>query len=831
MTGETGGRGMSGRLARLVVLRPWRVLGVALLVTAALAPLVLRVRLDTDLVDLMPRGAPGAEAFARFTRAFAAEQALIVLVEGSDGPRLTEFADRYAAALRARPGIVEVRSKLGVGSADLVRQHLLTLLDDNELDELERRATPAALATRVRRLRSILSAPGGSQLTPLVTADPMELLPLVGKRLSAGLPVDTTSGYFRSADGKALLLFVRPLHGPFDIEADRALLEDARRDAEKLGARAGSGDFTTLDTTPSVSFTGSYAYAVEYRDWLHRDMQVSTIVSAVTVLLFFALLLGALRALPLVALPLMLGLWATAATAGLFYGRVNAVSLAFGTILLSIGIDLPIQIYNRLREELGAGPTYDPRGAVERTMTSLAGPSLVATLGPAAVFAACALSRYRGLAELGVLAACGLVLNLLAMMTVLPALLIVLPARMWAPRGAQRTSGAWFAWLGRRASQRPRAVLAVVLVLAVIAIPAALRVRYDRKLISVEPPGMMAARVAREVERRMGGRTQLLVGLVEDRDGERALGRSDAWLVEAERLRQAGLLASYESVSTLFPSSAEQTRRRARIEKMGGARIAVDLRAALETAGFDVEPFAGFLAQLAQPATLTLGDAGKELAFLVDNHVHDEASGRVVATFLYPAPERSDEAIAALTKFAEAHGDRLTGVPILEEVLHDVVARDTVRVTAASVVLVFAILVLYYRRARPVIAIMVPLSFAWILFAAALGVLGLPLNLFNLVAVPLVVGYGIDDHVFLVHRHVDSGGKGPEHALASTGRAIVVTSLSTVAGFAGLAAARFDGLRLLGLSGALAVALCLLAAFAVLPALLEILWPRTKVGA
>lgn len=86
-----------------------------------------------------------------------------------------------------------------------------------------------------------------------------------------------------------------------------------------------------------------------------------------------------------------------------------------------------------------------------------------------------------------------------------------------------------------------------------------------------------------------------------------------------------------------------------------------------------------------------------------------------------------------------------------------------------------------------------------------------------------MIGYGIDDHIFLVHRYEAEPGAGTGKVLATTGRAIVLTSLSTMAGFAGLAAARFDGLRLLGLSGALAVLLCLLAAFAVLPALLTLL--------
>ncbi len=118
-----------------------------------------------------------------------------------------------------------------------------------------------------------------------------------------------------------------------------------------------------------------------------------------------------------------------------------------------------------------------------------------------------------------------------------------------------------------------------------------------------------------------------------------------------------------------------------------------------------------------------------------------------------------------------------------------------------------------------------PLVLAWLLFAAALAVIHLPLNLFNLLCVPLVVGYGIDDHVYLVHRHRQDPSGGPAQTLRTTGRAIVLTSLSTMAGFGALCAARFDGLRSLGSAGALAVGFCLIAAFAILPALLALLWP------
>lgn len=859
-------RPVANRLAHLVVSYPRAVLLGALVVALAVLPLGLRLRLATNLVDLVPRSAPGTAAFARYSQAFSAEQSLVILVESSDPARLLEFAARYAAELRRLPGVTRVRERIGPGAATLLRDHLLTFLDDEDLAALATRTTPDALRVQARRLRSLIAAPGGAALAPLLVADPLELLPLISRRLQAGLPVDTTSGYFRSADGQALLLFVQAQHSTFDIEANRQLLAQAAAAARRTGGLLGDAAALASDTAttsepapprPTVWFTGAYAYAVEYRDWLHHDLQLSTLVSGVTVLLAFALFLGALRVLPLVALPLGLGLWLTAAAAAVLFGQLSAVSLAFGTILLSIGIDVPIQLYNRLREELARLPlalemateamTTDRaaratgaatgvaeaavHGAVELTVARLAGPSLIATLGPALVFACCGLSRYRGLAELGTLAGLGLLLNLLVMLTVLPALLVWLPARWWLPARRPPTEGRAFAWLGRHAARHPRVVLLLTGLLTLAAAPAALRLRYQEHLISVEPAGMQAARVTREVERRMGQRRSMLIALVEHQDREQALIHSDRWRAAAEPLRKRGLLVSYQSISNLFPSVTEQARRRTALERLGPQRMAADLRAALGEVGFDTAAFEPFLHQLeTPPRPLTLADAGPDLQFLVAHHVQDLPEARLVATYLFPAAERLAEAQAALTAVAAAPEEggvsQLTGFPVLEETLHELVSHDLLRVTLASVAAVVLLLALYYREVRLVLAVLVPLSLAWVLFAALLGLLGIPLNLFNLLTVPLVVGYGIDDHVFLVQRHRELG-TGPAEALASTGRAIVVTSLSTMAGFAGLMVARFDGLRVLGSSGALAVALCLLAALAMLPALLSLLFaPR-----
>ena len=815
----------SSRWAVELTSRPGRVLAWALVMTMALLPLVLRLHIDSDVVDLFPQRSVEAQAFARFSRAFVAEQLLLVLVECDDGARLERFADSFAAELERAPEVAEVRWRVSAATGRLLRDHLLALVTDDEIATAATRLAPSAVDAQARRLRSLLTAPGGSSLAPMLTADPLQLLPLVAARLSHGLPVDAQSGYFKSADGKALMIYVRPRASTSDYAADRRLIEQAGALVERLGGRVDRDGIFHGGAQPEVAFTGACAFWMFYQDWLHRDMQLSTVISLLAVLVLFGLFFRAVRALPLVALPLAIGLLWTAAAAQLLYGRINAVSLAFGTILVSIGIDVPIQLYNRLREELTTKP---PLTALETTVRTLAGPSLTATLAPAAVFFACALSNYRGLAELGVLAGIGLLFNWLAMLTVFPALLAALPFRWWARPAHASRSGGLLAALGRFAGRQPRRVLFAALLVGGAATPLAMRAHFDRRLLS-QPPSMPPVRVQAELERRFGERDRALIVLVEDADGERALARADRWLADVERLRKQGLVRSYSSLSALFPAAETQRIRRALLLRDDAVAGAGRLAHALQTAGFDLTPFAPFLHQLGDgPPLLTLADpAAQELGFLVRAHVHDDARGRTVATYVYPAVGAEARVIVALRDFARGPaGGIVTGAPVLEGTLLSLLEHDTVRVTVASALAVALLLALYYRRWRPWLSVMLPLGLAWILFAAALGALDLPLNLYNLLAVPLVIGYGIDDHIFIVHRYEAEPAGGTGAVLATTGRAIVLTSLSTMAGFAGLAAARFDGLRLLGLSGALAVALCLLAAFAVLPALLTLLYER-----
>lgn len=852
--------------ARLLA-RPALLLWSLVLCTLCCLPVLSKLSLEGDVVDLLPRSSQAAQTFARFTRGLGTGQELIVLISGSDRQRLTQFADTYAEAIARHPEVLQVTHRIGGQSLSYLRDHLLLLLSDEDLDELARRITKSAMTQRVADLRALLSAPGGSSLAPLLVADPLDLVPLITRHLQSGsgLPVDTQSGYLRTADGTALLIKVRPRFDPLLWQRSERLIGDLTQLAQRLGATPATTPDTSVlartlrglgplgsdlqvtsfadKPTPTVGFSGSYAFPPYYRRWIEQDMTRSTVLSVTAVLLLFGLFFRSLRILPWVLIPLLFaGLW-TAVLATLCFGRLSGVSMAFSSILVAIGIDIPIQLYSRLREALTSAPDLTTwRDTVRRTLAELAAPAWVATMGPAIVFFACGLSDYKGLNQLGLLAGLGLLLNCLAMLTIFPSLLLMLPLSFWyRPVPSIPTDRGLLPALARHIQAKPRRILFVAVVLLVGALPFLSHVRFADRLFAVEPGDMPPALTQAEISRRFGEQQRFFVILLEDSDGEVALQKSDRWLIALEAMRRKGQLRGYESVSPLSPSQKTQHARRDRLAALDLPAAASQLAQALVDAGFSPEPFAPALALLRSAPTaltpLTLdGLAQTELGFLVRTHVAETPArpgvppARMIALYLFaPIDDRLPATVAELQALTRTLGGAITGMPLLEQELRALLGQDLLRITLFAALGVVLLLALYYRRPRPMVAVLLPLVVAWALFGASLTIFSLPLNLYNLIAVPLCIGYGIDDHIFMVHRHVTAppGERDLARLLVTTGRAIILTTLATVAGFAGLIPAHFVGLRYLGLGGALAVLLCLAAALLALPALLVLLFPRT----
>jgi predicted RND superfamily exporter protein len=136
-----------------------------------------------------------------------------------------------------------------------------------------------------------------------------------------------------------------------------------------------------------------------------------------------------------------------------------------------------------------------------------------------------------------------------------------------------------------------------------------------------------------------------------------------------------------------------------------------------------------------------------------------------------------------------------------------------------SFVAISILLLLLLRNVVDALLALLPLAVAMILTLALLVIFDMDLNFANVIALPLILGVGIDYGVYIVQRGRASDA-GTKIFQSGAARAVLSGGLITVASFGNLMWSSHPGTVSLGLVLALGLGLALLCALVFLPSLI-----------
>jgi hypothetical protein len=158
----------------------------------------------------------------------------------------------------------------------------------------------------------------------------------------------------------------------------------------------------------------------------------------------------------------------------------------------------------------------------------------------------------------------------------------------------------------------------------------------------------------------------------------------------------------------------------------------------------------------------------------------------------------------------EEVSDRATGMPLVFKALIEIIGRDGRNAVLLTLVIVFILLVLDFRSPRMALMAMIPLAFGIFWMVGLMHLVGMQLTVMNVMGLPLIVGIGIDDGVHIVHRWKHEGKGKIGVVFSSTGKAILLTSLTTMLAFGSLVFSIWRGFGHLGAALFLGVGACFL---------------------
>jgi uncharacterized protein len=173
--------------------------------------------------------------------------------------------------------------------------------------------------------------------------------------------------------------------------------------------------------------------------------------------------------------------------------------------------------------------------------------------------------------------------------------------------------------------------------------------------------------------------------------------------------------------------------------------------------------------------------------------------------------------------------ENVTGTPV-QLLEYTTLLKNSYETAALYSLIAIAIMVfLHFRNVLCVVLALLPVAIGTLWLMGFMGLMGEPFNPANIMTLPLVIGVGVTNGIHILNRFAEE--RKPSILAKSTGKAVLVSGLTTIAGFGSLILAKHQGISSLGLIMAVGTATCMVAGLTVLPAILnlmgESLW-RTK---
>ena len=827
--------------------------------------------INTDTAELIAPDAPFQQFSRKYEKAFSQDLHTLLLVVESETPELTKSATKRLQRL-LNSNTEHVNSAYIPDDNEFFRRNGLLYLDTDELQSLSnnlslaqpfigRIAQQPNLTGFFSIFEDALSAKDETQTIPF---DLTELIDKVTHALHKTLN-----------DGSALLSWQSLINDNkprsdkgFIIVApkfDYSKIRPAETAIEAVRKAVTSIQDPNLPAV-KVWVTGEVGLEDDELAGVSTGTFDACIFSVAVVLLILLIAYRSVLLTVATLLTLALGMVFCGAFAALAVKKLNLISLAFAVSNIGLGVEYAIHFCLRYRDNLRShiNKTLALRGTITGTA-----PALILSAGTTSIgLYAFIPTDYKGVSELGLLAGTSLFICLLVTFITLPALLKITPAPSKTPEAKDgQDYSKWSERLAVLPLHYAKQIAIATFVLALVSVILTFKVETDFNPINLRDPNTESVIAfknlmkdkettpltlsvlardeaeAKALQQKLSKLTSVdkTVSLFdfqpEDQEAKLALIEEMSWMLGAQTQRFPDLKTDPDPVSgiehliytidTMLPEKTDDKQRAALIalkKELQDVLIELDNRQQPGKQGFIEKIQTTLLGTLPivmdellaglNAVNITLADLPPNIK---DKWLSKDGSYRIQ---IYPKKDLND--LSNLNEFVtevQSVAPETTDLPIMYwESMKEVVAAFQEAIVIALItiaLLLFAI----RRNIVDTLLVMTPLILAGLFTMASTVITQTPINFANIIALPLLLGLGVDNGIHMVEKLHHSLSEAQNIYQSSTARAIFYGALTTTSSFAGLAFSPHEGIASMGLIITMGIFWIMVGTFVILPAL------------
>ena len=857
---------------------PWLVLVmVSMLAALALQYTSNNLSINTDTAELIAPDAPFQQNRRKFEKAFSQDMHTLLLVIESDTPELTKSATKRLGRLLSADKANFDSVYIPDGN-EFFHQNGLLYLDTQDLQTIS--ANLAQAQPFIGRISEQPNMTGFFSIfeDALKTSNKDQSVPIdlpaliekvshaLHKRINGennllsweGLIAEKKLSVTHSKNGFVIVL---PKFDYTQIRPAENSIESIRKAVAKI-------QDPNLPLV-KVWVTGEVGLEDDELSGMSSGTFTASIFSVVLVLV---ILLVAYRSVMLsvaTLITLALGMVFCGAFAAFSVKELNLISVAFAVSNIGLGVEYAIHFCLRYRDNLVHHVGREK--ALSSTLVSTS-PSLLLCAGTTAIgLYAFIPTDYKGVSELGLLAGTSLFICLLVTLIALPALLKIIPLSVSTAISAQSSHHAPLAILSEKMAtltlRYAKPVSIATLLLAMISIGLVFKVKTDFNPINLRDPNTESVIAFKNLMKDKETSPMTLTVLTKDEKETKAL---------QQKLTAVASVDKTISLYDFMPS--EQDEKLAIIEDM--AMVLGSQAQSFPALQSDNEPTAGINSLIKTIDEVLPGKVDahelevlkafkKELQdILIELSARQEPSRRefiekIQTTLLGTLPNAMNELYASFNAKEITLADipaeikerwlskeglyrvqifpkkDLNNLADLQEFITDVqtIAPETTdlpvmywesmkEVIAAfqqaiiiALITIALLLFVIRRNVTDTILVMTPLVLAGLFTMASTVITNTPINFANIIALPLLLGLGVDNGIHMVEKLHHSLSDQQNIYQSSTARAMFYGALTTASSFAGLAFSPHQGIASMGLIITMGIFWIMVCTFIILPAL------------
>ncbi|MCB1199121.1 MAG: MMPL family transporter [Leptospiraceae bacterium] len=770
-----------------------------------------RLTVETDLGKLLPENTQSVHDL-RYLESLLGGIGFFVVIFEVDEPNAeklehiaADFSDFLMADSFLKENIFEVYHEM---PTDFVRSHAMLYLDYNDLLKISNR-----LEDKIKFEQRKLNP----YLIDIENTDEVKFN--IGDILQKYRKKYHRTNYFLDEENKKIAVFIKPRRVSTNIAFSQTFYEHLSRSIVPF---VQAGDIRHY-------VTGRYMLEMEQNRIIAEDIGKTTILTVLLLLSLLILFFRSMRAAIVIGLPLLLGLTTTFALTFFIIGRVNLISAFLTAILLGLGIDYGIHLYSRYKEERITGQGISE--AVALTMSSILSSIGLGALTTSAAFLTLAFSGFKAFSEFGIIAFLGVITTLISFA-------IFFPPLIYLTEKFSRSLNPMIKMVpGNFKVFKIAVFLFTILSFSGIFFITSIKFEYNfARLDAVSSTGDQADEVLASIVDQHGNpmiyvtdtveKLKLLTTAIQDRKSEyTGLNQNITSLYPIDSEKKAPVIYKINSLLKsvrLLINRNEEPELFRRIENGIWLSTHTTLR---------IQDIPDHIRRL----FLATDKNGQNKYFHYLHPENLELAPRGVLDFaddfrhLCLDPEYAVKNCPQASKI-EGISDSLILSDILDLILNDI------KIGSFLILLVVIILILALSRSlHGSILIGLPLLTGmgftlFILFIASRfsDSVFFKFNYINSLAIPLLLGVGIDNGFHLFRRLRENGMQNVHKVMSETGNAVLLSNLTTVVGFGSLTLSAHNGLASLGFMAALGILSICLAYFIIFPAIARIDFQKFK---